>query len=150
MRLKDGRGLQVLADSIQRSAAAAKNLSGKGSPLSSRADELVSAAELMSHTTALLVTAGKNDPERMISNSHVFLNFVGNIVIAWKWIEMETVAQRKIQLEANMSEDELSFYHSKVFMSEYYFKHELPKIHSAADLLNSLDDMNRSCPVSYF
>jgi hypothetical protein len=145
MRQNQSHGLDVLIQAVCQSVDEAKNIGPSNSPLWTRAEKLNTAVLLLRDTTMSLLKAGKNDPELMISNSHVYLNMAGCIVIAWKWLKMETTATKNLR-----NNEDSACYRSKLFMSEYYFKHELPKIYAEADLLKSLDGMNRTCPIEYF
>lgn len=150
MRLNNNRGLEVLVDTIRKCATMAADGSTACSPLFKRANELLAAVDLLKVTTLTLIQAGNENPDRMISNSHVYLNFVGKIVIAWQWIKMETVASSIINCKQDLGEDILAFYESKVFMSEYFYRHELPKVQAESELLMALDNMNAKCPINYF
>ena len=147
MRQRNGRGLELLVQAMGDSADAAMNIAASDAPLRHRAEELKAASRTLRQTTMILLETGSKDPDLMISNSHDYLNFVGNIVIAWQWIKMETAAAQA--LSAHPEGDALLFYQSKAFMSEYYFKHELPKLETYEKLLCSLDAMNVMCPEEY-
>lgn len=147
MRQRNGRGLELLLQAMGDSADAALSAAAADSPLRHRAEALKTACRTLQQTTMVLLEIGSKEPDVMISNSHDYLNMVGNIVIAWQWIKMETAAANAIQAGPNGKA--LLFYQSKAFMSEYYFRHELPKIETYEKLLCSLDAMNVMCPEEF-
>ena len=153
-------GLEVLTKAIYESIDEAKETNPlKNNPLSCRADELALSLTTLKDVTKSLSEVGNSDAELMISNSHEYLNMVGRIVIAWQWLKMETTADENMnnnnmikqnELDTLVEESSVVFLRSKAFMSEYFFRHEFPKINAQAELLNSIDSMNLRCPIKYF
>ena len=81
----------------------------------------------------LLEFAKKGDYERFLSDATVFMDFFGNIVVGWLWLDMATKAQNAL-----VSDDQHhtpDFYAGKVQAMKFYFKYELPKTGALAEVL---------------
>ena len=57
------------------------------------------------------------------------MEMMGNVVIAWQWLNMATVA--KTALVNGNTALSTSFYERKIHTMRFYFKYELPKIYAA-------------------
>ncbi len=81
----------------------------------------------------LLPFAQKGEFERFLSDATIFMEFLGNIVIGWLWLDMATRAQ----LALTSGEDKYSqdFYLEKIHAMKFYFKYELPKTTALAEVL---------------
>ena len=81
----------------------------------------------------LLPHAQKGDYERFLSDATVFMEFFGNIVVGWLWLDMG------IHALAAMSESDSKytdgFYERKVHAMKFYYKYELPKTTALAETL---------------
>jgi len=61
------------------------------------------------------------------------MDMMSNVVIAWQWLQMATVAQMAI-LTGNTNYN-LAFYEGKVHTMQFYFKYELPRVMSCEHTL---------------
>jgi hypothetical protein len=150
---KQGRGLMLVLEAMQETISNARNVAKDapgGDGLHSNADALENAANRLLKTTQTLLKTGKSNPGMMLANSHEYLNMAGHIVIAWRWLAMETVATQKRHLDSGCSELSDNFYIGKQMASRYFFKHELPKTVAQAELLTSMDDTNLVMKDEYF
>ena len=74
--------------------------------------------------------------EKYIADATIFMEMMSNIVIAWQWLKMATIAKRAL-ITGNTTYDE-TFYENKVLTMKYFYKYELPKIMACkATLLNT-------------
>jgi len=84
---------------------------------------------------ALMAFAMKGDYQRFLSDATVFMEFFGSITIAWLWLDMANSAQDAVvKGDTNYSSD---FYHAKVHAMKFYFKYELSKTTSLAEVLTN-------------
>ena len=91
------------------------------------ADQLKDASkELEQVIMHLLQFAMSGAHEKYIADATIFMEMMSNIVIAWQWLKMATIAKRAL-ITGNTTYDE-SFYENKVLTMKYFFKYELPKI----------------------
>jgi len=82
---------------------------------------------------SLVGFAIKGDYERFLSDATVFMEFFGNITVAWLWLDMARSAQSALSTgNVDHSND---FYNAKVHAMKFYFKYELPKTTSLAEIL---------------
>lgn len=85
------------------------------------------------------VTQAMSRPERavLLSNSHLYLEAFGHIVIGWVWLEQYMATQGRTE----------DFYAGKRHAARYFFRHELPKVAVQLDLLGTLDQTTLDmCP----
>jgi hypothetical protein len=135
------------------SITAARSVSSSapgGEELHAHASALEEAAARLLRTTEVLLLAGRSSPALMMANSHEYLNMAGHMVIAWRWLEMNTIAtQKRLQpaVDTEFSED---FYIGKQMTARFFFRHELPKTVAQAELLMSLDDTHLVMQDEYF
>ena len=79
------------------------------------------------------------DHERYIADATIYMEMMGNVVIAWQWLHMATVA--KTALVNGKTTLSTAFYERKIHTMRFYFKYELPKIMSAKYTLHSEDNL---------
>jgi len=81
----------------------------------------------------LMPFAQKGDYERFLSDATVFMEFFGNIVIGWLWLEMATKAQSELVAGDTGYTEE--FLNGKIHAMKFYYKYELPKTTALAEVL---------------
>jgi hypothetical protein len=72
---------------------------------------------------------GSGDIEAAMSNSAVYLEAFGHIVVAWMWLEQAVAVHGQTG----------DFYDGKRQAARFFFRYELPKTVPQLDLLESLD-----------
>lgn len=81
----------------------------------------------------LLPFAQKGDYERFLSDATVFMEFFGNIVIGWLWLDMARNAQNAL-IEGDTKYVQ-EFYTGKIYAMKFYYKYKLPKTTALAEVL---------------
>ena len=81
-------------------------------------------------TSRLVQVAAEGDVERFLADATLYLDFFGNIAIAWQWLLQGLTAQDLMQKDA--TEAETMFYEGKLYAMRYFFHYELPKIDGLA------------------
>lgn len=128
--MNDGKALQLLSEEIKASIKEA-----------SMYDELAPYAEKLSGKLGLaqevlqflLPFAMKGNFERFLSDATVFMEFFGNIVVGWLWLDMASSTHKA--LVSGETKYSSEFYRSKIHAMKFYFKYELPKTTSLAEIL---------------
>lgn len=87
------------------------------------------AQEVLVHLGAF---AQKGEIDRYLADATVFMEMIGQIVIAWQWLKMANVSARALQ--RNETEDR-AFHESKIHTMKFFFRHELPQAHAHAEVL---------------
>lgn len=129
---EQGAGLKVLAAAMLSTAAEASDhpqLKAWGKALEE------ATARLNSTSQALAEAAATGQLSAAMANSVTYLDMTGQTVVAWIWLRMALVASQA--LAAGSSEKD--FYHGKLSACHYFFRYELPKTQSQAELLLSMD-----------
>ena len=128
--MKGGKGLQLLMAEIQGTLAEA----GKFEDLQPYAKQLGERLGLAQKVLQFLSGfAFKGDFERYLSDATPFMEFFGKIVIGWLWLEMAAKAKQE-QLVGNENYSN-EFLQAKVHAMRFYFKYELTKTTSLAEII---------------
>ncbi len=90
----------------------------------------------LSTTTSVLLEA---DEESGLANAALYLDALGQIVVAWIWLEQFLIAN---------GDD--PFYEGKRQAARYFFRYELPRADNPIDLLNELDTTTLTMDPSWF
>ncbi len=141
VRIAGGAAMQILAEEIQATIAAAAQYSA----LQGYGDQLVAALELVEKT--LSAVSQSKDQALALANATLFLNAMGHIVIAWMWLKQAIAASKGLE---NGKAADQAFYQGKLAANRYFFKYELPRIRADLDIVASLDDTCLSLSAEHF
>ena len=121
---RNGASLATLGAVVGKTIATAHAVGGE-------ADELATQLDSMWHRLFRVTNAmfGSGDVEAALTNSVIYLEAFGHIVVAWLWLE---------QLLATHGQAG-DFYDGKRQAARYFFRYELPKTAPQLDLLETLD-----------
>ena len=139
--LQGGGAMRELAVRIGETisvASADKNLA-------EHADSLAAAFADIGKTTEILVAAMAKDPERALANATLYLDSLGHVVVAWRWLAQGIAARRAQGRQADRD-----FYAGKLAACRFFFRCELPRVTRKLALLRSLDDTALTIPDSGF
>ncbi len=127
-----GRAFQLLSEEISNSIQQAMTHESLV-PYAKILGEKVSLAQKV--VQSLMGFAMKGDYERFLSDATVFMEFFGNITVAWLWLDMASSAQAALVAgDKNFTDD---FYNAKIHAMKFYFKYELSKTTSLAEVLTN-------------
>jgi butyryl-CoA dehydrogenase len=130
MTMNEGKGIQLLAAEILKSIQKASEYED----LAAYAKKLATSLKLSQEVLQFLLGfAKKGEFERFLSDATVFMEFFGNIVVGWLWLDMATKAQNA--LVTGDTKFSTEFYQSKLHTMKFYFKYELPKTKALAEVL---------------
>lgn len=133
VRLHGGAALRELGRRIRESVALVADVP----PLAGLARALAETTADLEHTTmALLSAAGSGKVALSLANATLYLEALGQVVVAWRWLDMARVARRA--LDASAADHD--FYAGKLAACRYFFRYELPRTVVSLELLRSLDD----------
>lgn len=128
--MHDGKALELLSVEIMATIKAASTHEA----LAPYAQKLGGKLKLTQEVLQFLIGfAKKGDFERFVSDATVFMDFFGNIVMGWLWLEMATNAQNAIV--SGDTTYSTSFYENKIHTMKFYYKYELPKTNALAEIL---------------
>jgi butyryl-CoA dehydrogenase len=131
--MHDGAALRLFIGEIAATCAAA----GASADLAPFAQVLADKAKLVADTTlALGQRMGRGEIRRALANAGDYLLLVGHVAVAWCWLRMALVAERKL---ATASGAERDFLAGKVQACRFWFATELPKVDLAAKLVATGD-----------
>ena len=139
--MQGGATMRALAARITATIALAR----EQAQLSEYAAALASALSDIARTTEVLVGAMAKDPERALANATLYLDSLGHVVVAWRWLVQALTAA----LAGNGTADR-DFYAGKLAACRFFFRYELPRITPKLALLRSLDDTALAIPDSGF
>jgi butyryl-CoA dehydrogenase len=125
-----GKALQLLSEEIITTIKEASEYED----LSSYANLLKTKLGLVQEVLGFLMPfAQQGDYKRYLSDATVFMEFFGNILIGWLWLDMASHAKKALhEKDTQYSED---FYLGKIHAMKFYYKYELPKTTSLSEIL---------------
>jgi butyryl-CoA dehydrogenase len=88
-------------------------------------------------TRVLLAAAGDGRAELALANATLYLEVLGHLTVAWRWLDATRVALRALE---DSSASDADFYQGKLAACRYFFLYELPRTEPLLALLESLDD----------
>jgi butyryl-CoA dehydrogenase len=98
-------------------------------------------------TRRVLGAMARGEVERALANATVYLEAVGHVVVAWRWLAQALVATRAL---ATAGAADRAFYEGKRAACRYFFRYELPRIGPQFALVASLDDTALVMPEDGF
>lgn len=133
VRIDGGAGLELLSTNITQCIAEARTVPG----LEDMADALRTALDALQVTTRTVL--GCPDTNVGLANATPYLDAFGHVVIGWMWLWQAQIAAKALAAGGAASGDG-AFYRGKLAACRYFFRYELPKVHTAFALVRSLDD----------
>jgi len=142
--LQDGAALLELGSRIASTIGRARHVPS----LEPMARSLEASLEEVSSTTRVLLSAARDGTvELALANATLYLEALGQVVVAWRWLEQAVVATQA--LEAGREEDR-AFYRGKLAACRYFFRYELPRTGPLWRLLRELDDTTTTIAAAEF
>ncbi|NKB39070.1 MAG: acyl-CoA dehydrogenase [Gammaproteobacteria bacterium] len=142
--INDGKGLKLFIAEIDKTIADASNEES----LAEYVTSLIESKDIVIKTTEALVAAvAASGSNVFLANSSTYFDMFSNLVIAWLWLKQADVATKSM---TNAYEADQSFYHGKIQACQYFFRFDLPKIKTQAELLCSLDTTCLDMPEEAF
>lgn len=142
VQVDGGAAFEALGRRIAATCEDARTVSvhgGAATELASHADALTDVMRRLEITTRRLVAAARaGDAERAMANATLYLDALGQTVVAWRWLVQAGVAARA--LAAGAPSADRAFYEGKLAACRYFHRYELPRTGPTLDLLDSLDD----------
>jgi len=141
--MQDGAALTELFARMRATTDAARGVP----ELAPSAEALDAAAADTRSTTTALLAALRQDPGRALANATIYLDSLGHLVVAWRWLVQAQAAESGRVAAAGPDRD---FYAGKLAACRFFFRYELPKIAPALGLLRRLDDTALAIPDGGF
>jgi alkylation response protein AidB-like acyl-CoA dehydrogenase len=142
--LNGGEALRELGSRIGRTVERARAVAS----LAWMAESLaVALGESAATTRVLLEAAAAGRAEVALANATLYLEALGQVVVAWRWLEQAHSADAAL---ATGREPDQAFYRGKLAACRYFFRYELPKTAPAWRLLRDLDETTTTTPVDQF
>ena len=85
------------------------------------------AKQLKSMTAKVYANARTTSPEILLADATLFLEYFSTVTIAWMWLKQGNVSAKALENRADLSENDVIFYESKLATMRYFFEYELPK-----------------------
>jgi len=140
---QDGAALKDLFARMAETVGRAR----RSALLAPYAEALEAAIADAAQTTARVASVLREDPEVALANATLYLDSLGHIVVAWRWLVQAQAAESAY---ASASGSERDFYAGKLSACRYFFRHELPRTGPALRLVRTLDDTALSIPDGGF
>jgi len=128
--MQKGKALEYLAAEVQKDMEAALTYD----ELKPYAGMLGQKLQLVQKVLGKLMPyAMKGQYERYLSDATLFMQMMSTVVVGWQWLKMATAAK-----QALVTGDDTyttAFYESKVHTLKFFYKYELAKVDSLAQIL---------------
>jgi butyryl-CoA dehydrogenase len=143
--MHEGRAVQLLADEIQKTIAAAE-----GQPeLVVLGHQLRIALDTLQQVTFQLIAVGsEKGPEVFLADATLYLELFGIVVVAWQWLAQILAAQQGLAGAA--SEGDRRFYRGKLQTGQFFYAYELPKTMGLARRLMDEDPLTVNMQPEWF
>ncbi len=141
--LQGGAALKELFARMAETIGAARAVLELAEPASALAAAILDVGA----TTRLLIEEMPKNPERALANATLYLDSLGHVVVAWRWLAQALTASAA---QPAVSAAEQDFYAGKLSACRYFFRYELPRITPALKLLRSMDDTALAIPDGGF
>ncbi len=130
--MKNGAVIMSLMTEIQKDLEAASSYDELRPYVKIMSEKLGLTQKVLGHLTQF---AMKGDFERFLADATIFMEFTSTVIIAWQWIKMATAAKQAIVTNKMVKTED--FYEAQVHTMKFYFKYELTKTTSLAEILLS-------------
>lgn len=140
VRIENGAALDLFAAEVRNTLAQARDAGLGGYAIS-----LEHALDVLIETTRAVVSC--EDLNLGLSLATIYLDAFGHVTVAWQWLIQAIVATRALGAAKG---SDLSFYEGKLTTCRYFFRYELPRVHTQLGLVGSLDDTCATMKVEQF
>ena len=131
--MQEGAALKQLFARMNATIEASRN----STSLAEFGASLAAAISEIGETTKKLMQALRGNPELALANATLYLDSLGHVVVAWRWLVQALAAEGALPTAPESDRD---FYAGKMSACRYFFRYELPRIEPTLRLLRSLDD----------
>ena len=128
--LMGGKALQLLTKEMIATIKAASNYEDLQPVANTLSEKLQLNQQVLNH---LLTFAKEGNYERFLSDANMYMEFLSTIVVGWQWLKMGVEARQA--LLTGQTEFGVEFYESKLHTMKFFFKYEMPKTLSCAEIL---------------
>lgn len=133
---------RALANTIE-DAMSIENLRELATTLS----ELVGQA--IETTQRVLERQRSGEVERALADATIYLDAMGTITVAWRWLERARVAEARLR-ESTVGDAERDFLRGKIFAAKHFFAHDIPRARSQLGIVAAFDDAELQIPDQGF
>lgn len=140
--IHDGKGLQLLAQEMIGTIKRANHFEQTSDYANALGIYLQKAQKLTEH----LLSKASKAPEVFLADATLYLEFMGILVIAWRWLEQGVDAAKLLKEGA----EDMDFYQGKLKTMEYFFEYELVKMSALEKRLKSEKNTTVTMNTAWF
>lgn len=128
MSMEKGKALALLATKINETIKQARSHEELRDHANLLEEEVKRITQVLNHLRTFIE---EGEVDRYLSDATVFMEMMGNIVVAWQWLKQSVHAQA--QLKAKHYElQQREFYEAIIHTMKFYFRYELPHAEACA------------------
>lgn len=140
--IHEGKALKLLIAEIKRAIQKAKAV-----PQTTLFGEsLEKSLEQAQIVTQHLLQHARKNPEVYLADATLYLEYLGILVIAWRWLELGVDAAKLL----NEGGEDTAFYHGKLKTMEYFYEFELVKMVALEKRLKSDNNTTLTMNPAWF
>lgn len=140
--MKEGIALRLLSKAIVETIHSAEKQENLRPFSQSLQRYLEKAGALTQH----LVAKAPKDPEGFLADASLYLEYLGILVVAWRWLAMGITATESLERENGQSD----FLQGKLAAMRYFYEYELVKMDGLGKRLSSLDQVTVEMRQEWF
>jgi butyryl-CoA dehydrogenase len=140
--MKEGQAMRLISKAIVQTIHAAK----KEEDLVKCSQVLQQYLEKAGSLTQQLTAKAPKDPEGFLADATLYLEFMGILVLAWRWLAMGITATESLERESNQAD----FLLGKLAAMRYFYEYELVKLDGLGKRLLSSDQITIEMQQEWF
>jgi len=134
--LQGGAAFEIWCRTIERAITASQDID----ELRNHARALSEIVSLARETTRLVIEHQRSgDIERALANATIYLDAMGTITVAWRWLERARIASAKIRTES-LRQQEREFLEGKVLTAQHFFAQDVLRARAQLGIVACFDD----------
>lgn len=134
--LQGGAAFEIWCRTIESAITASQDID----ELRNHARALSEIVGLARETTRLVIEHQRSgDIERALANATIYLDAMGTITVAWRWLERARIASAKIRTES-LRQQEREFLEGKVLTAQHFFAQDVLRARAQLGIVACFDD----------
>jgi alkylation response protein AidB-like acyl-CoA dehydrogenase len=135
MSMEKGKALALLAAQIHETIRQARTHEELRNHANMLEEEVNRISDVLNHLSTFIK---EGDIDRYLSDATVFMEMIGNTVVAWQWLKQAVHAQAKLK-SGSFENQKREFYEGIIHTMKFYFRYELPHAEACAKTLTHPD-----------
>ncbi len=129
--MEKGKALALLATRIHETIRQARGHEELRNHATLLEEEVKRISDVLNHFSTFIK---EGDIDRYLSDATVFMEMMGNTIVAWQWLKQAVHAQQNLRT-GSFEHQKREFYEGIIHTMKFYFRYELPHAEACAKTL---------------